>query len=586
MNCPSCNTDNVEGARFCAKCGALMPIAETEEKDLLLGQKVGGRYTIKRVLGEGGMGRVYEAEQAIAGTIKRIAVKTLHPHLSKDPQIVARFNRECATVAGLKHQNTIHVEDFGQTDDGTLYIAMEFVEGPSVAKELELHGAMSPDRVEHILQQVCGSLGEAHKQGIIHRDLKPENIVLTNIGDDVDQVKVLDFGIAARKDSTDAAKEQKLTQQGMVLGTPPYMSPEQFMGKELEATSDIYSLGIMAYEMLTGRLPFEANTPWEWATKHMTAQPSPFEAQPLSNDIPIKMKAAIMRALEKDPKKRQASAREFIEDLSLNSRTSRTTNLGDAMAPTSQMAAVDPASIGGGGGTGNHTQIGTPMSFEQHPSSFGTPPFGAPQPAIPQIAPPPTSMGNNQGGGPNKGLLFGLAALGGVIVIVAGISLMSQSKSKDTVALEAPTNTTESGGVVALTSSTASVQLAIEPPPTTATATATAAATAGTTTTATTSTAAATTAPPKSALKGEEACNDAIRRGGNGDVLGGVGSYNNCTGAKKDAAKRSIASAVPNAVRNAVYAGDCKKARSIAAAGSSVGASVNVDSQYPQCKGK
>ncbi|RYE74053.1 MAG: serine/threonine protein kinase, partial [Myxococcales bacterium] len=315
MNCPTCQHDNVDNARFCAKCGTLLPTQAEEEVDRLLGQTVGGRYRIVKLLGEGGMGRVYEAERSMAGVVQRIAIKTLHQHLSSDAQVVARFNRECATLVGLKHPNTIRVEDFGQTDDGTLYIAMEFVDGVNVGQELERRGAMPPERVERIMEQICGSLAEAHKTGIVHRDLKPDNIVLMNVGEDIDVVKVLDFGIAARKESADAKKEAKLTQQGMVLGTPPYMSPEQFMGKELDPRSDIYSLGVMAYEMLTGKLPFDANTPWEWATKHMTAQPFPFEDMPTTTDIPGKMKHAIMRALSKNTSERQDNVKLFFEEL-------------------------------------------------------------------------------------------------------------------------------------------------------------------------------------------------------------------------------------------------------------------------------
>src|SRR5688572_1924809 len=138
MQCPSCNADNLDGAHFCARCGALMPAdAPPAEVDPLIGQTVGGRYTVRKVLGEGGMGRVYEADRHIAGVVQRVAVKTLHAHLSKDPQVVARFHRECGTVAQLKHPNTIKVEDFGQTPTGDLYIAMEFVDGRSVARELE-----------------------------------------------------------------------------------------------------------------------------------------------------------------------------------------------------------------------------------------------------------------------------------------------------------------------------------------------------------------------------------------------------------------------------------------------------------------
>jgi eukaryotic-like serine/threonine-protein kinase len=577
MNCPSCATENVEGARFCAKCGALMPTDEAEERDTLLGQTVGERYTIKRVLGEGGMGRVYEAERSHHGVTQRYAVKTLHPHLSKDPQVLERFQREFRTVAGLKHPSTIKVEDFGQTPDGTLYIAMEFVDGTSVAKELE-KGAMPPERVERIMGQVCGSLAEAHKKGIIHRDLKPENVVLMNVGDEADFVKVLDFGIAARKDKVDAAKEQKLTQQGMVLGTPPYMSPEQFMGKELDSRSDIYSLGVMAYEMLTGRLPFDANTPWEWATKHMTAQPFPFEDSPTVTDVPGKMKSAILHALEKDPTKRHANVKEFFEDLSGGGGGYRTGSI-------ASQAEVQPGPTGGETASmtpyeaeKGRTQIGTPMSFEGGSGSI--------VPGVPVAPlPPPPPQPQATGGGGNKGLLIGLGVVGGGLVLVSMIGIaVKMSGSKDSISgLEVPSST----GATTVTPLTSGTTGAIAPPASAdPTATATHHVTGPTTTTTATATSTGLTKPPATALKGDEACNDAARRGGNGDVLGGVGSYQRCTGSGRENARRAIAASVPGAVRNAAFSGDCRKARSIAAAGSSVGSSVNVDQQYPQCKGK
>ena len=191
--------------------------------------------------------------------------------------MLARFHRECGTVSELEHPNTIQFFDFGQTPDGQLYIAMEFVQGQSLSRRAAAGPDARPSACCASSAQVCGSLEEAHGRGIVHRDLKPDNIILTTRAGQADFVKVLDFGIAKRSEAKDQAQEQKLTQQGMVLGTPPYMSPEQFTGKELDARSDIYSLGVMAYEMLTGRLPFDADTPWEWATQHMTAQPFPFE---------------------------------------------------------------------------------------------------------------------------------------------------------------------------------------------------------------------------------------------------------------------------------------------------------------------
>lgn len=570
MNCPKCSADNIENARFCAKCGTLLPVQEEEEHDPLLGQTV-GRYTIKRILGEGGMGRVYEAERAIAGVTQRIAIKTLHPHLSKDGQIVARFNRECATVAQLKHPNTIRVEDFGQTDDGTLYIAMEFVDGTSIAKELETKGAMTPERVERILEQVCGSLAEAHKQGVIHRDLKPENIVLMNVGEDTDVVKVLDFGIAARKDSADAKKVEKLTQQGMVLGTPPYMSPEQFTGKELDARSDIYSLGVMVYEMLTGKLPFDANTPWEWATKHMTAQPFPFEDMPTVSDIPGKMKNAIFRSLSKDPNQRQDSVKAFFEELR--------SGTGDLRLSIVSPSGASP-SLGASENRGA-TQMGTPLQDFGNVAapSFSSSPAIAP--GVPVVPTPPPAA--TPGGGSNKGLIFGLMGVAGLLVLVAGgllVSRMGKKDSSDPLTLDPST-----GGPATVTALPPSTLAGIPstaglgsvsppepkntPPKTT-----------------TTATAAPTPTPAKPKLTGDAACTEATRLA-NSNIHAALANYQNCSGPGRDSTRRIIAASIPGAVRSAVYRGDCKGARSIAASGGQVGApAINVDQQYPQCKGK
>lgn len=372
MECPACHHPNVDGARFCAKCGAPLP-TPTSEEDPLLGSIVGGRYRIVSILGEGGMGRVYTAEQQMGTTVRKAAVKTLLAQYAKDPQVLARFNRECGTVAELEHPNTIKVYDFGQTNTGELYIAMELLVGTSLEEALEKGGAMAPERVERIIGQASGSLQEAHDKGIVHRDLKPANIFLTKRAGEDDYVKVLDFGIAKRAERPDS-KEQKLTQQGTVLGTPPYMSPEQFRGQELDHRSDIYSLAVVTYEMLTGRLPFEADTPWAWATQHLTAQPFPFEVTTVGANVPPKMRTAILRGLEKDRNKRQTSVKQFFEELALGgSRVGasmvgqQSMHAGMGGMPSGPMQSMQsgpmpsmPARPGG-------TQIGEPLFVQQQP---------------------------------------------------------------------------------------------------------------------------------------------------------------------------------------------------------------------------
>jgi serine/threonine-protein kinase len=562
MLCPSCNAENIQGARFCAKCGSIL---ESEgpppEEDPLIGTTVGGRYTIERMLGEGGMGRVYEAVRHIAGVKQRVAIKTLHPHLSADAQIVARFHRECGTVAQLRHPNTIKVEDFGQTADGTLYIAMEFVDGRTVSDHIEKQGPMTADRVEHILEQVCGSLAEAHKQGVVHRDLKPENVVLMDVGDDVDFVKVLDFGIAARKDSVDAAKEAKLTQQGMVLGTPPYMSPEQFMGKELDSRSDIYSLGVMTYEMLTAKLPFSANTPWEWATCHMTAQPSPFEDSPTMTDIPGKMKTAIFRALSKKPDDRQSTVREFYEELSSGGGRLKTGVMSPHDGPRGSQLPSAP------GPAKTEMGVAAAPAFEQAPQASYAP---APVAAAPMPYTPPAPHGQAAGGksgGSNTGLIAA-AGVVGLIVVVAIIMIivkMNKPSGDPNVTLTVPTGGVSAGTVAPL-----------DTPPTASVAT-----------TATTVKPTVTAAPP--ALTGDAACTEAKKQANAGNVAGAAAIMKGCSGSGRSGAEAAIKTNTRISATRAARNNNCSQARSIAAAGNAYGAGVNVDTDSEMgklCKGK
>jgi serine/threonine-protein kinase len=345
------------------------------------------------MLGEGGMGRVYSGEQQMGTSVRRVAVKTLLAQYAKDKQVVDRFKRECGLVSELEHPNTIKVYDYGQTDTGDLYIAMELLTGVSLEKALE-GGPLSPERVDRIVSQIAGSLQEAHEKGIVHRDLKPANIYLTTRAGEEDYVKVLDFGIAKR-DEKHGKQEQKLTQMGTVLGTPPYMSPEQFRGQELDATSDIYSLGVMTYEMLTGRLPFDADTPWAWATQHMTAQPFPFETIPLGSQVPGKMKAAVMRALSKDKLHRHQSVRDFYEDFTMG--------WGRASSTVSRPSIVEGAAPAGGPGAPVTMGIGPqgPVPLGGIPlgnAAYANPPF--PTTGAMNVASPFSGSAASLGGGP------------------------------------------------------------------------------------------------------------------------------------------------------------------------------------------
>ncbi|MCA9593189.1 MAG: serine/threonine protein kinase [Myxococcales bacterium] len=546
-----------------------MPVQEAEAEDAMIGQIVGGRYRVTGVLGEGGMGVVYIGEQQMGSTVRKVAIKTLHPHLSKDPSVLARFHRECGTVAQLEHPNTIKFYDFGSTADGTLYIAMEFVKGEPLMDVIEKGGPMAPDRVLKIMKQVCGALDEAHKQGIIHRDLKPENIILTDRAGEKDFVKVLDFGIAARSESADAQKEQKLTQQGMVLGTPPYMSPEQFTGKALDMRSDIYSLGVMTYEMLTARLPFEADTPWQWATQHMTAQPLPFEATAPATNIPEPMRKAILRSLSKDREDRQGTAKEFFSDLSSGGGITV-----DEVAPQSlgsagtaaMAAAPDFAAISAGGGGGPASPA--PMSPPVHaPAMQHSPPAVA-------VPPPPPATGKSGGG---KGLIFGLAGVGAILLIgiVVVAARQMKSDSNDDQPLTNPFTSASSGQtsiapqVDPASSGSANTPDTPDTPDTTPTAN-----TSKPPTTNTGSKPPTTNTGSKPPVSNTAACDSCISAAQSGNISGAASYYRSCTDAGKKASCSARArAAAPAAAKRAALNGQCGQAKAIIGAANAMGAS-------------
>jgi serine/threonine-protein kinase len=420
--------------------------------DSLVGQTVVGKYKIIKLLGEGGMGSVYLAEQAMGTAHKKVALKTLHKHLSHDPSIKKRFDLEIANLCSLEHPNTIQVTDGGTMEDGTLYLVMEYVQGKSVAEVLEKEGPMQPGRVDNIFRQVCGSLSEAHGKGLIHRDLKPDNVLLCERAGTHDWVEVLDFGIAKRSSEHDP-NEAKLTQQGMVLGTPPYMSPEQFTGQPIDLRSDIYALGVMAYEMLTGKFPFEANTAWEWASKHMTEPPRPIELQQLGAHVPDKMRRAIMRALAKTREERQASVDEFFKEFSAGAAggTAVIAPMGGEMPPMSGPSQRGKTEMGAPAMTPAPMTPAQMMGGGPAPAAMGG--GGAAVPAAPAPAPA------KSGGG--MGLILGLGALAVVLLGGGAIAYVATRPKK---AVIDPSLTTSAGPTV-VTETSASAVASTDTPP-------------------------------------------------------------------------------------------------------------------------
>ncbi|MCC6644017.1 MAG: serine/threonine protein kinase [Polyangiaceae bacterium] len=282
--------------------------------DPYIGREIAqGKYQIVQKIGSGGMGAVYKATQPNIG--RMVAVKILHAKLVSRKDLVERFSREAKALAHLSHPNTVRVFDDGMLEDGSLYIVMEHLEGKNLNQTIRQKGPMPAERALPMMVQVCGALEEAHRAGIVHRDLKPENIFLCNQGGIVDFPKVLDFGLAKVTDKEMRPGAVALTQEGMIFGTPEFMSPEQAQGKLLDARSDLYSLAMILYEALTGKLPFDAARPMEFIQHQVMTPPLHLDARVPGRTFAPGLGDVIARAIAKDPDDRYQSAAEFAAAL-------------------------------------------------------------------------------------------------------------------------------------------------------------------------------------------------------------------------------------------------------------------------------
>jgi serine/threonine-protein kinase len=276
--------------------------------DPLPGRLIAGNFRIEQLIGQGAMGNVYRAEQLSLG--KAVAVKVLHPHLMADEKLVGRFKREAKSASRLNHPNSIQIIDSGQDQDGTLYIAMELLVGRDLAHVIRDDFPLSLPRIVRIMTQVMAALDEAHAQGVIHRDLKPSNIMLIERRGEKDFVKVCDFGIAKATTGEDD-RQQMLTIQGLVCGTPEYMSPEQARAETLDGRADLYSAAVILYQLVTGDIPFRADSPMGIVSRHLAEVPVRPSARRPDLPIPKVLDELVLRGMEKDRSKRFASAVDF-----------------------------------------------------------------------------------------------------------------------------------------------------------------------------------------------------------------------------------------------------------------------------------
>jgi eukaryotic-like serine/threonine-protein kinase len=277
--------------------------------DTVVGRIIGTNFRVLKLIGTGAMGHVYQAEQMSLG--KMVALKLLRSELMGDGRLLKRFELEARNASRLSHPNSIQIIDFGRDQD-LLYIAMELLQGVDLGQLILREGPLSLPRVGRIMDQVLGALDEAHAQGIVHRDLKPSNIMLASRRGDPDFVKVCDFGIAKAQTSREGAG---LTMKGLVCGTPEYMSPEQARGDEVDGRSDLYAVGVVLYQLVTGDLPFTASSPVGILSKHLADPPEPPSLRKPGLALPVGLERVILTALAKEPADRPQSAEELRRQL-------------------------------------------------------------------------------------------------------------------------------------------------------------------------------------------------------------------------------------------------------------------------------
>jgi eukaryotic-like serine/threonine-protein kinase len=359
--------------------------------DPLIGTTLVDRYRIERKLGEGGMGAVYLARHVILEKI--VALKVLHDEYSRRRELVERFLHEAKAASRIRHEHVIDITDFGETKTKNVFFAMEFLEGKDLANELDRAGRLSWPRVKHIAHQLCDALQAAHVAGVIHRDLKPENIYLIERQGTHDFVKVLDFGVAKLTELEEGGR--RLTRTGMVFGTPEYMSPEQARGDKPDIRVDVYALGCIIFEMITGDVPFRADNFMGVLTKHLFDKIPRLAERTERRDFPEEVQAIVDKAMHKDREQRYATMKDLAAAL-------------DAL-PAIEPAVTAPVVHR----APTQAPATTPSSFELEPTR-----------AVSTYPPPPPTQPPTSG---RRGLwlaagitVLGAAGLAGYVVLTQG----------------------------------------------------------------------------------------------------------------------------------------------------------------------
>ena len=380
----------------------------TGAPDPLIGRLINDRFKIAALIARGGMGKVYRAEQAPLGRV--CAIKVLNPNYAgeHDPEFHKRFFLEASIASKLTHPNTVTIFDYGRTDDDIYYMAMEYLEGHTLHRAIREAGSFPEERGAHIARQICRALREAHSLGVIHRDLKPANIFLVEHGDETDFVKVLDFGLV--KDVSEGKPAEELTQTGLFMGSPKYMAPEQIRGDKVDARTDIYSLGIIMYEMMTGKVPFDRPNSVNILMAHVNEEPPPLRTMNPSCNPSGAFEETIMRCMAKDPDARYRSMDEVLAALK---------RVG---------GAAMTATVSGVGATGEYRSMGISGGYgsDSGPNKTSSGPHSAisGSGAIPA---PLTDSGANEFGAKkgSKGILVG-AILGVAALAIGAFAMRSK----------------------------------------------------------------------------------------------------------------------------------------------------------------